>query len=208
MLFRSDDEMARLMRDAHFAFVEVGLQTTDVTALATVERRLKLEKFNNGVASLKKYGIPFELQLIYGLPGETPASFRQSLDFAVSLDPPVLAVFPLMVLPGTELWRKADGMGLEFEPTPPYFVKSHYTMSRADIARGWDIVGALKAFGESKALRLLGRERGVRFSEIVDAWIEWEPKDMPAFLSRFCRERNIPEAFYQAFAARELTAPS
>jgi len=149
-----DEELAGLMRDAQFTFVEVGLQTTDVTALATVERRLKLEKFTDGIAHLKAHGIEFELQLIYGLPGETPASFRRSFEFAVSLDPPKLAVFPLMVLPGTELWRKADMLGLDYEPTPPYYVRSHSTMSRVDIARGWDIVEALQRSGDSRPERL------------------------------------------------------
>ena len=149
-----DEELARLMRAAHFTFVEVGLQTTDVTALATVERRLKLEKFLGGIEHLKAHEIEFELQLIYGLPGETTESFRRSLEFAVSLDPPKLAVFPLMVLPGTELWRKADVLGLEYEPTPPYYVKSHSTMSRDDIARGWDIVEALQRSGDSRPERL------------------------------------------------------
>ena len=165
-----DDELAALMRAGNFTFVEVGLQTTDVTALATVERRLKLDKFLSGIAALKKHEIAFELQLIYGLPGETSESFRQSLEFAVSLDPPELAVFPLMVLPGTELWRKADVLGIDFEPTPPYHVRSHYTMNREQIAHGWKIVGALKAFGNSKTMRMLARERGVTFSDIVDSW--------------------------------------
>ena len=149
-----DDELAGLMRDARFTFVEVGLQTTDVTALATVERRLKLEKFVNGIAHLKAHDIEFELQLIYGLPGETPESFRRSFEFAVSLDPPKLAVFPLMVLPGTELWRKADVLGIEYEPTPPYYVRSHSTMSRDDVARGWQIVEALQRSGDSRPERL------------------------------------------------------
>jgi len=201
-----DEEMARLMKEAHFTFVEVGLQTTDVTALATVERRLKLEKFLHGIACLKKYRIRFELQLIHGLPGETQDSFRKSLDFAVSLDPPELAVYPLMVLPGTELWRKADGIGLDFEPTPPYYVRSHYTMSRDDIAYGWKIVEALKTFGDAKTMRFLGREKGVRFSDVVDSWIAWQMGDVPAFLSRFWRGRDMPDAFYQQFAAREFSA--
>jgi len=201
-----DDELARLMHEANFRFVEVGLQTTDVTALATVERRLRVEKFLDGIASLKKYGIGFELQLIYGLPGDTVESFRKSLEFAASLNPPELAVFPLMVLPGTELWRKAGAIGLDFDPAPPYYVRSHHTMSRDDIAYGWKVVRALKAFDNSKAVRLLGREKGIRFPDIVDSWIAWEMEDVPQFLSRFCGERNIPPNFYQQFAAREFSA--
>src|SRR5512138_1613134 len=128
-----DEELASLMRAGHFSFLEIGLQSTDDTALATVERRLKLQRFLHGVRHVKRSGIPWELQLIVGLPGETRASFRRSLNFAVSLDPPQLAVYPLMVLPGTELWRKAHEMRLAFDPEPPYHVRSHFSMSAADI---------------------------------------------------------------------------
>ena len=207
-----DEEMARLMRDARFAFVEVGLQTTDTTALATVERRLKMEKFLSGIGYLKQYGLDFELQLIYGLPGETAASFRKSLEFAVSLDPPQLAVYPLMVLPGTELWRKAGAIGLHFDAAPPYYVRSHYSMNEDEIAYGWKMVAVLEQFGGSKAMRVLSREKGVSFSQIIDSWIAWEPKEkqespdqeVQRFLSRFCGEHDIPPAFYQQFAAREF----
>ena len=58
-----DDEMARLMRDAGFTFLEVGLQSTDEAALATVERRLRLQRFLDGIAALKRYGLFWELQL-------------------------------------------------------------------------------------------------------------------------------------------------
>ena len=207
-----DEELARLMHEAHFTFVEVGLQTTDTTVLATVERRLKMEKFLSGIRYLKQYKIPFELQLIYGLPGETAASFRKSLEFAVSLDPPQLAVYPLMVLPGTELWRKAGAIGLHFDPAPPYYVRSHYSMDENEIAYGWKMVSALARVGDSKTMRLLAREHGVSFADVVDSWIAWEPEEkqespdleVQRFLSRFCGEHNIPPAFYQQFAAREF----
>ena len=94
-----DEELAALMRDANVTFLEVGLQSTDETALVTVERRLRLQKFLDGVAHITRARIPWELQLIVGLPGDTRASFRRSLNFAMSLDPPQLAVYPLMVLP-------------------------------------------------------------------------------------------------------------
>jgi anaerobic magnesium-protoporphyrin IX monomethyl ester cyclase len=125
-----DDEMAALMRAAGFRQLEVGLQTTDPTALATTERRLRVERFTEGIAHLRRHGLPFELQLIYGLPGETTASFRESLNFAIALDPPQLSVFRLMVLPGTELWRKAASLQLTYDPEPPYHVRSHLSMTR------------------------------------------------------------------------------
>ena len=67
-----------------------------------------------------------------------------------------------MVLPGTELWRKAEALGLDFDPEPPYHVRSHASMTADDIAYGWKIVSsAHSVFGDSKAVRLLGREQGL-----------------------------------------------
>jgi len=205
-----DDESARLMRNAGFGFLEVGLQSIDDTALATVERRLRLQRFLDGAAALARHGLHWELQLIYGLPGETRASFRRSLDFAASLDPPVLAVYPLMVLPGTELWRKAGALGLAFDPEPPYHVQSHATMSADDVAYGHRVVRALHDAGGSRALRLLARERGIRYADLIDAWIEWDD-DNPGietpgyrakhFLLEFCQRRRIG-----TYISREIAA--
>ena len=210
-----DDEMARLMKAANFTFLEVGLQTTDETALATVERRLKQQRFVEGVGHLKRHALHFELQLIYGLPGETRSSFRKSLNFAASLDPENLAVFPLMVLPGTELWQKAAGLKLTFDPEPPYVVHSHFSMSTGDFEYGRRIIDACGVLRRWRAVRLLGRERSLTFADLVDEWIAWQPADradhpddpdkdtMKRFIDHVCDEHRIPPDFYRHFVALE-----
>jgi radical SAM superfamily enzyme YgiQ (UPF0313 family) len=207
-----DDELARLMREAHFGFVEVGLQSTDDTALATVDRRLRMQRFMDGVRCLKAYGLHWELQLIFGLPGETRESFRRSLNFAHAIDAPQLAVYPLMVLPGTELWRKASALRLDYDPQPPYVVRSHLSMSADDIAYGMRVVRALQDMGDSRAIRLLGRERGVSYCDVIDAWIaqkddaralESTPYRIKQFVVEFCEARQIPSEFYRGFASWE-----
>ena len=205
-----DDELAALMRDAGFTFLEVGLQSTDGSALATVERRLRLQRFLDGVEALKRHDLWWELQLIVGLPGETRASFRRSLSFAASLDPPVLAVYPLMVLPGTELWRKADELRLVYDRRPPYHVRSHYSMSDDDVAYGLRVVRALHDIGDFRALRGLARERDLTYADVVDAWITWDdahPGDERAgyrakhFLIEFCDRRRMPAERYRELAS-------
>jgi radical SAM superfamily enzyme YgiQ (UPF0313 family) len=198
-----DDEMAALMRDAHFRYIEVGLQTTDDNVLATVERRLRVQKFIDGIRSLKKYDLPFELQLIYGLPGETRETFRTSLNFAASLDPSALSVFPLMVLPGTELWRKAAALDLAYDDEPPYYVRSHFSMSEADIGYGWEVNKALDWLEPFHTIRFLRRERGIGYADVVDDWIASRPESLLAFVEHFCARKEIPLEFYRASAAME-----
>lgn len=216
-----DDEMARLMHDANFHHLEVGLQTTDANVLAITERRLKLARFIEGIEHLKRYSVPFELQLIYGLPGETRATFRESLNFAASLQPPMLQVFVLMILPGTELSRKTKALRIEFDPEPPYNIRSHYSMSREDVAYGRKVSCALAGDG-AWTLRILGREAGVQFADFVDEWIEWadanpagpsartDPQDrvtrgehIRQFIRHYCARKRISPTFYEVSAAIE-----
>jgi radical SAM superfamily enzyme YgiQ (UPF0313 family) len=209
-----DDELAALMSQAGFQLLEVGLQTTDPTALATTDRRLRLERFNEGIAHLHRHHLPFQLQLIYGLPGETRTTFRESLNYAMSLDPPELAVFRLMVLPGTELWRKAAALNLTFDPEPPYHVRSHLSMTAEDLEYGYRYMKAANLLQGSRTFRLLARERGVTFTEVVEEWLAWRPQQpasqsdkeaMSAFVTHLCGRRQIPPVFYQRFGALELS---
>jgi len=190
----------------------VGLQTTSETALAAAERRLREQRFLEGVAHLHAYGLRFELHLIYGLPEETRQTFRRSLDYAMALDPPVLSIFRLMVLPGTELRRKADELGLTFDPDPPYHVRGHRSMSPEDIEYGHRMLKSANLLAVSRTLRLLARERGVSFAAIVDCWLEWRPEDpfsadagtAQRFVEHVCERYGVPAAFYRGFSALEF----
>lgn len=207
-----DDELASLMKQANFYWLEVGLQTTDDTTLQAVERRLRMTPFLEGIATLKRHDIYFELQLIYGLPLETPASFRKSLDFAARLEPSELSVFMLLVLPGTELWKKAETLHLEFDPDPPYRIRAHPSMDAATIEAGERIVEAINFLGVSKTLRILQREPGISMSVIVDAWNEWRHarklteftgEVMRGFVREFCEAHGVPTPFYESMIALE-----
>jgi hypothetical protein len=208
-----DEELARLFHEGNFKFLEVGLQTTDDAVLAAVERRLKLDRFIEGIGHLKKFKLEFELQLIYGLPGETRASFKRSLDFAASFEPPQLAVFPLMVLPGTELWRKAVALKLCFDPEPPYLIRSHPSMDALDVKYGDKIVNALRYLGKSLTIRLLRKKSRIMFSDMVDQWIEWNDTHATAesreekvkdFVQHFCVRNAIPATFFLGLASLEF----
>jgi hypothetical protein len=178
-----------------------------------VERRLRMQRFLDGIAHVERHRIPWELQLIFGLPGETRASFRRSLDFAMSLDPPQLAVYPLMVLPGTELWRRAREVDLDFDPVPPCHVRSHFSMTADDVQYGWRVVRALQDLGDSRTLRRLSRERGVGYADLIDAWLAWEDGHaglesigyrVKHFLLEFCDRRQIDATSYRDAASWEF----
>ncbi len=118
-----DEEMAELFASVNCG-LQIGLQSSDSSVLKCVNRSFDPVKFREKINILNRKNAVFGLDLIYGLPCDTLAGFRKSIDFAVSLQPNNLDIFPLAVLPGTVLHDKADSFGLDFANNAPYTVRS------------------------------------------------------------------------------------
>jgi len=118
-----DAEMAELFASITCS-LQIGLQSADPGVLRAVGRGFDPEDFGYRVSLLNQCGAIFGFDLIYGLPGDSLALFRRSLDFALSLYPNHLDIFPLAVLPGTRLYGKAQALGLEHLGSPPYTLLS------------------------------------------------------------------------------------
>jgi hypothetical protein len=116
-------EQARLLSTID-ASVQIGLQSSDPAVLKLVDRDFEPESFARKVRLLEAEGILYGLDLIYGLPGDTLAGFRRSLDYAVDLGPNHLDIFRLAVLPGTTLYDRAGSLKLDCDPSAPYLVRS------------------------------------------------------------------------------------
>lgn len=132
---RIDDRQAELLARAGVASVETGPQTTGAAALETCRRAFKPERFREGVEACKRAGISVECDLIVGLPGDTVHDVITSIDFALSLDPGRVQLSTLHVLPGTDLWMRADELGLAFDREPPHELIATRDISYADLRR-------------------------------------------------------------------------
>ncbi len=88
-----------------------------------------------GVRALKTEGISVECDLIVGLPGDAPSDVVSGLEFAIGLDPGAVQISTLRVLPGTELWQRADELGVRYDPAPPHEVIATDQMSFGDLRR-------------------------------------------------------------------------
>ena len=114
-----DYEMAKAFTKIPCA-LQIGLQSSDENVLRKVNRPFNKKQFIKNIGILNQAGVTFGLDLIYGLPGETFASFREGINFAVGLYPNNLEIFCLSVLPGTDLFDRVQELNLTFEQTPPY----------------------------------------------------------------------------------------
>ena len=128
-------ETAKLLREANFTEVEVGLQSIDPRAQELMDRKNGIKAFERGATAMMDAGLRVKVDLIIGLPGDTVESVREGLRYLhrTGLYHDV-QVFQLSVLPGTAFRQEAPDLGLRYQPRPPYYVLETPTMSLAEMA--------------------------------------------------------------------------
>lgn len=126
--------------------LQIGLQSVNETALALVNRTTDFRKFAAGITQLNNAGVVFGMDLMYGLPGDTLKSFKRSLDYAIARYPNNLELFRLAVLPGTDLFDRAQSLRIAHDHKPPYHVFSTPDFPARDLDRAERISRAADFF--------------------------------------------------------------
>jgi radical SAM superfamily enzyme YgiQ (UPF0313 family) len=126
--------------------LQIGLQSAHAEVLKRIGRDIDKKEFVRKISYLNSQGVVFGLDLIYGLPGDTLRGFRESLDFALSLRPNHMDIFPLAVLPGTELFDRKDELKLSSQPDPPYLAAGTADFPAGDLASARLLAESCAAF--------------------------------------------------------------
>jgi len=99
-----DDEKASLLVEAGVTRISMGAQSFFPDELATLERLHTPEDIAPSVSILRRNGVPqINLDLIFGIPGQTVDTWARSLDRAIALEPDHVACYGLTYEPGTRL---------------------------------------------------------------------------------------------------------
>lgn len=101
--------LCRAMRRAGVNRVSMGVQSLVDAELKAVGRRHSAAQALDAFSMLRDEGFNnISLDLIYGLPGQTPDSFIQSLSHILSLKPEHLSCYLLSYEEGTRLWAMRE----------------------------------------------------------------------------------------------------
>jgi hypothetical protein len=115
--------LARKFARAGFRTVEIGLQTSSASVLASCGRPGSFRKAAEGARRMAAAGVKPVLDLMLGLPGDVPegpvGAARQLSGMGFGFD---AQVFFLAVLPGTDARARSTELGLEWMDRPPYYV--------------------------------------------------------------------------------------
>jgi oxygen-independent coproporphyrinogen-3 oxidase len=111
-----DEEKVALLRDLGFQRLSLGIQSLVPEELRQVNRRFDFGLHRRAIDLVGRAGFPhFNVDLIYGLLGQTAASWLYSLEGAIDSAATSLFLYPLYVRPLTGLDRRADTLPC---PTP------------------------------------------------------------------------------------------
>ena len=227
------EETGRLYAAAGVASAEAGLQSVNPKALEAVGRVWDRPAFERGAEIMEKNRIVVKTGLILGLPFDGYEQVIETFDFLGMHGLGQEAeLYPLSLLPGTIVRKKADEWGMSRMEKPPYWVTSTDWISQDDMA---DAVAAFEdgfdvewAFPPAPHFR--DEEGG--FRSFVDArsgenldWMRLNPAklsnsvtlladaDDPEGLSRLVRaardlKRDNPFALYQIVLRSDTRFPS
>jgi oxygen-independent coproporphyrinogen-3 oxidase len=109
-----DDDKIALLKAQRVTRVSLGVQSFLEAEVRTLGRAQRTQEVRGALGKLAGANFPcLNVDLIYGIEGQTPASWRHSLDEALEFAPQELYLYPLYVRPLTGLDRlgrePADG---------------------------------------------------------------------------------------------------
>ena len=191
------DRFPAELREALAAFpprslqLEIGLQSFNPAVLDTIRRPQNLDRAADNLRFLRGQTHAWlHVDLIAGLPGETPESFADGFDRLVALGPHEIQLGILKKLPGAPIARHDFAFAMRYAPAPPYEVRAtrdwpaDHLARTARAAHWWDAI-----------------VNSQRFIPAAPLICQNEPSAFAAFLSfsdwlaaRFPREHGVPLA--------------
>ncbi len=98
--------------------LSIGMQSANADELSALGRIHDFEQTKKAVHDARTAGFEnINLDLMYGIPHQTPQSFTHSLKQALSLSPEHISAYALKVEDGTEFYKRIDELPLPDEDT-------------------------------------------------------------------------------------------
>ncbi len=105
---RVDPDLLALMKRAGCAVISYGIEAGNQDVLERIAKGITLEKARAAIGWTRAAGISPDTNFIIGNAYETPETIRQTIDFAVDLNPDTASFAILSPFPGTEVAEMAE----------------------------------------------------------------------------------------------------
>lgn len=129
-----DAETIDMLPSAGIRHIDIGLQSTNRTALESINRKWYKElPFKQNLRLLRDNPeLTVNVELIAGLPGDDYAGLKKSINEVVLQWPDHLSVYRLLGLKGSEIDNRKNESGIRFSSDPPYEILESPGFSTAE----------------------------------------------------------------------------
>jgi radical SAM superfamily enzyme YgiQ (UPF0313 family) len=103
--------------------LEFGLQTIHQSEMELIGRKNKIKLIKKRLQDLHKLGIDYEVSIIYAIPGQTIASFVETIDFLRKYKCTKIMAYPLQIPENSSLQEKIKENNITFRQDE-FYVKS------------------------------------------------------------------------------------
>jgi radical SAM superfamily enzyme YgiQ (UPF0313 family) len=165
-----DEEFLRKLRHAGCYMLKIGVESGNQQILDNIKKGYDLSKVRQAISRMKKSGFQVHATFVFGLPGETQETIRETIAFAKTVSPTTVQFSSAVPFPGTEFYEilRKDKRFLThdwscFMPLQPIF--EYENLSAKEIRRavgtayqkfyfrpGYFFTGVKKFFGEPRII--------------------------------------------------------
>lgn len=114
MMARADcmtEPMVQALSDAGMYSIKYGVETISDQLLNACDKGTNKERLFIALDATRQAGIKMHLTFTFGIPGETPETIQQTMDFALSIQPETAQMSYCIPFPGTELFNQCKQNG-------------------------------------------------------------------------------------------------
>lgn len=131
-----DERLLKLMKEAGVYRIAFGVESGNQGILDSIKKKQSLEDILNATTLARKIGIRTDVFFIIGLPGDTPVSMQNTIDFAKKINPDTVNFHMAVPFPGTELYDLISKEGTLLRNTESG-IRSGYNYPEAFYEIGW-----------------------------------------------------------------------
>jgi radical SAM superfamily enzyme YgiQ (UPF0313 family) len=131
--------IAEKMKDAGCHTVNIGAESADLNILENIRKNITPEMVEHAVSTARKAGLNALVYFMLGLPGETKASMKTTINFARKIGPEFITLGIATPHPGTKFYEHLDKRGYlttkdwsQYDPIKPP-VYNYPVLSSAEI---------------------------------------------------------------------------
>lgn len=200
------EDIIELLSDAPDGMfhLEIGIQSTNPTALRAVNRRFDLSVLRERIFQLRsRTRCHLHLDILGALPADSLQHFMQSLDDVWQLDPHSIQISLVKVLRGTPLQQQLGDDTIAAMPDPPYTILRTKWLAADEAIRIQDIGKLVEGMHNSQrfpgTLRFIARSHfgasaSAMYNQMADFWrrndlqfYNFSPESMAKNLMAFAR---------------------